>query len=161
MIIWFTGQPGAGKTTLSLALQEYLVKQYKMKTFRLDGDDLRRMSCNKDYSPIGRRLNVKTAMDIALALDTNDTVIICALVSPYRDQREWLKWNGNVVEMFLTTKRHDSSKPAPCADYQPPMTDYLHVDTDLDPVACIERIIGYIHDDLAFSIGSSYQGGES
>jgi adenylylsulfate kinase len=51
MIYWFTGQPGAGKTTLAKKLVEYLNVG---NTIHIDGDDLRDIFKNKDYSENGR-----------------------------------------------------------------------------------------------------------
>ena len=45
MIFWFTGQPGSGKTTLGKALVDKLDD-----VFHIDGDDLRGLSANVDYS---------------------------------------------------------------------------------------------------------------
>ena len=50
MIYWFTGQPGAGKTVLANAL-----KQQLENTFHIDGDDLRDIFDNKDYSEAGTK----------------------------------------------------------------------------------------------------------
>ena len=48
MIYWFTGQPGAGKTTLSKHLISYL--ENTEKVIHIDGDDLRLIFENKDFS---------------------------------------------------------------------------------------------------------------
>jgi adenylylsulfate kinase len=57
MIYWFTGQPGAGKTSIANSLIEKLPKN----TFHVDGDDLREIFNNKDYSETGRRKNIELA----------------------------------------------------------------------------------------------------
>ena len=62
MIYWLTGQPGAGKTTLAKYLVEYFPKD---KVTHIDGDDLRDIFKNKDYSITGRRLNIQRAQYIA------------------------------------------------------------------------------------------------
>ena len=54
MIYWLTGQPGSGKTTLANNLLDHFGKE---KTMIIDGDDLRQIFDNKDYSEIGRRKN--------------------------------------------------------------------------------------------------------
>ena len=64
MIFWFTGQPGSGKTTLGKALLEKLDD-----VFHIDGDDLRGLSANVDYSEQGRINNIRTAQSIAMYLD--------------------------------------------------------------------------------------------
>ena len=55
MIIWFTGQPGSGKTTLANELILNLKRNSpEKKVINIDGDDLRSISKNKDYSKEGR-----------------------------------------------------------------------------------------------------------
>ena len=51
MIIWLTGQPGSGKTTICKEILE--LKDNRI--FHIDGDDLRDLFENKDYSEQGRR----------------------------------------------------------------------------------------------------------
>ena len=50
MIYWFTGQPGAGKTTLAKHLMDNLGED---NPIHIDGDDLRDIFQNKDYSELG------------------------------------------------------------------------------------------------------------
>ena len=66
MIYWFTGQPGAGKTTLAKQLKDYL---HPSNVILVDGDDIRDIFQNKDYSENGRRKNIEKAQDISLFLD--------------------------------------------------------------------------------------------
>ena len=56
MIYWFTGQPCAGKTVLA-----NMLNREKPRAFRIDGDDMRELFSNKDYSINGRVINVGTA----------------------------------------------------------------------------------------------------
>jgi len=60
MIYWFTGQPAHGKTVLANMLKEKLPD-----AFRIDGDEMRELFTNKDYSINGRVVNVGTAQKIA------------------------------------------------------------------------------------------------
>ena len=51
-ILWLTGQPGSGKTTLSNEIVKIISKDEKKKdiqTIQVDGDDLRDLTDNKDY----------------------------------------------------------------------------------------------------------------
>ena len=56
MIYWFTGQPCAGKTVLANMLKV----EHLPNAFRIDGDDMRELFSNKDYSIKGRVENVDT-----------------------------------------------------------------------------------------------------
>ena len=51
MIYWFTGQPGSGKTTLANALMERLNTKNML---HIDGDGLRDIFKNYDYTNVGR-----------------------------------------------------------------------------------------------------------
>ena len=55
MIYWLTGQPGAGKTTLG----NWLIAALQGDAVLVDGDDIREIFENKDYSEQGRRKNIE------------------------------------------------------------------------------------------------------
>ena len=61
MIYWFTGQPGHGKTVLA----KELIKILNNGAFHIDGDHLRGIFDNKDYSESGRRKNIDLAQKIS------------------------------------------------------------------------------------------------
>ena len=86
-IFYFIGQPGSGKTTIAKKLIEYLNEL----TYHIDGDDIREIFNNKDYSEKGRRKNIQRAQDIARFLSRKDTTVVMSLVSPYKDLRDELK----------------------------------------------------------------------
>ena len=65
MIYWFTGQPGSGKTTLAKAMIEECADQ----CIHIDGDNLREIFQNFDYTEKGRRKNIQTVLDICRFLD--------------------------------------------------------------------------------------------
>ena len=71
MIFWFTGQPGSGKTTLGKALLEKLDG-----AFHIDGDDLRGLAHNVDYSEQGRINNIRMAQSIAMFLDNRGQGVV-------------------------------------------------------------------------------------
>ena len=72
MIIWLTGQPGSGKTTLAKEIiKEIHKKNSSKKIINLDGDDLRAINKNKDYSKAGRIKNISTAISTLRLLDFN------------------------------------------------------------------------------------------
>ena len=63
MIFILTGQPHSGKTTLAKHLKKALEISYGYrKVFHIDGDDLREILNNKDYSEQGRRKILKRLM---------------------------------------------------------------------------------------------------
>ena len=79
MIYLFTGQPGSGKTTLAKKLQIWLQtdkKNWRKSVFHIDGDQLREIFPNQDYSKEGREKNIQKAFDIAKFFYLEKSVII-------------------------------------------------------------------------------------
>jgi len=79
MIYLFTGQPGSGKTTLAKKLQFWLQtdkKNWRKSVFHIDGDQLRELFPNTDYSKEGRYKNITKAFDIAKYLDNCDNDVL-------------------------------------------------------------------------------------
>ena len=84
MIYWFYGQPGAGKTTLSNALN------LRINAIQIDGDDVRSVFNNQDYSKEGRIKNLTLINNIVRFLDHKGFNVIVSVVSPYKEIRDQL-----------------------------------------------------------------------
>lgn len=85
---WFTGLPGAGKTTLALALAAALRARGEPVCV-LDGDELRKGLC-KDlgFDEASRAENVRRAAHLAQLLNANAIHAVVAMVSPSIQARE-------------------------------------------------------------------------
>jgi len=131
-IIWLTGQPGSGKTTLANLLEQKIKTQDSSKhVVIIDGDDLRDITTNKDYSKEGRKKNIKTAQKIAQFLFNKNFIVIVSLIAPYRDVRESFKSLVPVLEIFLHTKEKRGREHFFVKDYEPPQENFLDIDTGL------------------------------
>ncbi len=87
LILWFTGRPGSGKTTLVNQIYQILRKNNKVEI--LDGDDLREwLSPEAGFSREGRVRHITRVIRISSILSRNDIIVLVALVSPYREIRE-------------------------------------------------------------------------
>ena len=129
MIYWFTGQPGAGKTTLAKELAKYLQSNQK-GIHHIDGDDLRDIFKNKDYSEAGRRKNIELAQNIAKFLSIKNNDVIVSLVSPFKDQRDDFKKDMvNVVEIYVHTTEERGREGFHVSDYQQPTDKFINIDT--------------------------------
>jgi len=95
MIIWLTGQPGSGKTVLAGWLRS--ISDLNSRVEIIDGDDIREIFQNKDYSEAGRRRNIELAQNLALFLHKKKFNVIVSLVSPYRDQERHSKKNWEKI----------------------------------------------------------------
>ena len=127
MIYWFTGQPGAGKTTLAKHLISYLSNTERV--IHIDGDDLRDIFKNKDYSETGRRRNIERAQDIARFMNEKGHSVVVSLVSPYKDQREEFKGNNNVIEIYVHTSEVRGREDFHVPDYNPPTENFIDINT--------------------------------
>lgn len=86
--VWFTGLPGAGKTTIATAVEARLIDVGR-SAYRLDGDNLRHGLCSDlGFSKGDRETNVGRVGEIARLFADAGTVALVALVSPYTDCRE-------------------------------------------------------------------------
>ena len=144
-IIWFTGQPGSGKTTLSNALQKRLKNIHpEISVMSVDGDDLRDILVNKDYSEDGRRLNIQTAINITKFLQSKGYLVIASLVSPYKDLRENLKQERETLEIFLYTEEKRGKENFFVDNYEIPSENYLKLNTGtLNIEECVDDILSF------------------
>ena len=145
MVLWFTGQPGSGKTTLTNRfIEDKLIGFMKIQPVRIvhiDGDDLRDIVDNKDYSEKGRRENINLAMNITRFMDNKGFTVVVSLVSPYRDQREELKMERNVAEFYLHTTEIRGKEDYFVENYEPPLDNFTDIDTDKLIEECVDEIL--------------------
>ena len=128
MIYWFTGQPGHGKTTLAKALIAHLRAQ-GIKPFHVDGDDLRALTANADYSRAGREANIRRAQTIAHYLQNQGRTVVVSLVAPYRDIREELKASAEVTEVYVHTTEQRGREDRQATDYEAPLENFIDINT--------------------------------
>jgi adenylylsulfate kinase len=139
MIYWLTGQPGSGKTTLC----KQMMLNMGSDVFHIDGDDLRDLFDNKDYSEVGRRKNIELAQQISEYLHNKGKHVFVSLVSPYKDQRDKFKEKlGNAIkEVYIYTSEVRGREQFFVEDYEPPTENYIDMCTDNITVAeCVEKI---------------------
>ena len=149
MIYWFTGQPGAGKTVLAELLKVKLEapRNFAYKIFRIDGDEMRDLFSNKDYSIKGRIANIDAAQKIAHYLHNQELDVIVSLVSPYLDQREEFKkiLGDQLIEFYIHTNTKRGREQYHVEGYQPPLTNFIDVDTTIDtPNESLNKLIQQI-----------------
>ena len=126
--IWLTGQPARGKTTLANLILKRLSKDNNLY-FNIDGDDLRDLFQNKDYSRKGREANIRLGMSIAAYLINKGYNPIVSLVSPYIDLREEFKSKYKVLEVYLHTTEIRGRENYFAENYEPPKDNFLDMDT--------------------------------
>ena len=144
-VYWFTGQPSHGKTVLAKLLKEELQKYDRV--FHIDGDDLRALTLNKDFSEQGRIDNVRGAQKIAHYLHNEDYTVVVSVIAPYRWQREELKTmlGANLVELYVHTTSPRERDHFSVKDYEAPLENFIDVDTtDDNPEESFAKILKLI-----------------
>jgi adenylylsulfate kinase len=139
MIYYLIGQPGAGKTTIA---KEMLIDNPDM--FHIDGDDIRNLFDNKDYSRDGREKNITLAHLIAEYLHSKGKDVVISLVSPYKDLRDKLKekYGNDIVEAHIHTDNIRGREQFFVKDYEKPTENYIDICTDNITVGeCVTKIL--------------------
>ncbi len=86
--LWFTGLPGAGKSTVAAGVEERLL-EIGQPAFLLDGDNLRHgLNGDLGFDEGARSENVRRTAHVARLLAESGTVALVSLVSPYAADRE-------------------------------------------------------------------------
>ncbi len=100
--VWFTGLSGAGKTTISKALERELKKRgYRVE--RLDGDIIRQnLTKGLGFSKEDRDENIRRIGFVAQLLTRNGVIVLVAAISPYRHVREEVRQRiGDFIEVYV------------------------------------------------------------
>jgi adenylylsulfate kinase-like enzyme len=117
MIIVIFGQPGAGKTTIA----QHFVKE---NFHHIDGDVLRDIFKNKDYSREGRIKNLNRASDIAVYMNSISSNVVLSFVYPYEEAREYLsKLTKEVKWIYLIYQEDRGRDQFKVADFELPHMD--------------------------------------
>lgn len=140
MIIWITGQPGQGKTSLGQELAA------KLKCANIDGKSIWQMFGIDNATFLNRVTNVANAQDLARMISQNGKDVVVSMVSPYRNQREEFKkeQGDNLLEVYVHAK-DDPNRPRKSdwfEGYEPPIENFLSLDTSAKSVAqCVIEVL--------------------
>ena len=99
-VIWLTGLPGSGKTTIAKALQPRL-KESGFKAELLDGDIVRKeLSPELGFTKQDREIHARRVVYLSKLLSRNGIISIVSLISPYRDFRRYARSETNMNNKF-------------------------------------------------------------
>ena len=94
-IFWLTGLPCSGKTTIAKELAR------KINAKILDGDDIRKINNNQDFSLKGREKHMLAIAELAHRFSKYTNVVV-ALVSPIKKVRDDIrKKYSNIIEIWI------------------------------------------------------------
>jgi bifunctional enzyme CysN/CysC len=87
-VVWLTGVPGSGKTTLAKSLERQLFERH-IQVFVLDGDNIRPgLSADLGVSGPEREENMRRVAEVAKLFAEAGSVCIVSFTSPSRAERE-------------------------------------------------------------------------
>lgn len=100
-VVWLTGLPGSGKTTIVRQL-ENLLKERGARLEVLDGDDVRRnLSPDLGFSKADRESHARRVVYLSKLLSRNGIIVLVSLISPYRKFRAFAREQiQDFVEVF-------------------------------------------------------------
>jgi bifunctional enzyme CysN/CysC len=164
-VVWLTGLPASGKSTLARALERRLFGQ-GASPILLDGDTLRAgLNSDLGFSAQDRAENIRRLAEVATHLARNGHIAIVAAVSPSSEDRATARRIADHAfrEVYVATsarvcesrdpKGHYAKARAGALkaftgignDYQPPAASELTIDTEAQSVAeatdAIERML--------------------
>ena len=159
--VWFTGLSGAGKTTISQAVEEHLrAKGYKVES--LDGDVVRtNLTKGLGFSKEDRDENIRRIGFVAHLLTRNGVVVLVSAISPYREIRDEVRRRVcSFVEVYVNAPldvceqrdvkglyrkaRAGEIKGFTGIDdpYEPPALPEVECRTDVEPVEqCVAKVL--------------------
>jgi len=103
VILWFTGLSGAGKSSLSHAVEEEL-HSMGCHTFVLDGDNVRHGLCaDLGFSAEDREENIRRVGELSKLFIEAGVIVLTAFISPFRSDRERVRSlvpHGDFLEIY-------------------------------------------------------------
>ena len=169
-IIWMTGLPCSGKTTIAKKLSEHI-----FNLAILDGDEMRELlSPNEDFSRSGIITHNKKVVNIAKLLLEHNIPVCVSKISPFVENREDARkvlTNYNFLEVYVKCSIDSCEKRdvrgmykkarvneinnfiGIHVDYEPPINPELVVDTEKSSVDnSVQIILDYLNESKMIKI---------
>jgi adenylylsulfate kinase len=170
-VVWLTGLPGSGKTTLAFAVCTAL-QESGMQAVVLDGDKLRDGLCaDLGFSVQDRLENMRRVGEVAKLFMMQGTVALVALVSPVRSARDRISASlsdGDFYEVYCSSPLEVCKARDPkgmyakaekgliadftgvSAPYEAPLAPALTVNTGSEPVhTSVQGLLAFLRPRLA------------
>jgi adenylylsulfate kinase len=173
-VLWMTGLPASGKSTLARLAKRRLEEEYGRYVELLDGDEVRKgLSSDLGLSREDREEHARRVSYLAKVLARNGVISIVALISPYRTSRQRARELIGVqdfVEVYVKASLVTCEKRDPKGlyakarrgeitnmtgiqdPYEPPVSPQIVVDTETaTPEECAQALIEMLSEQLEAS----------
>lgn len=105
-LIWLTGLPSSGKSTIAFTVEHALIEQGRL-AYVLDGDNIRHgLNKNLGFSAEDRAENIRRIGEVGKLFADAGIITLSSFVSPYRVDRDAVRelmGEGDFVEVFIDT----------------------------------------------------------
>jgi adenylylsulfate kinase len=176
VVLWFTGLPSSGKSTLAHQLERSLFER-GCNAYVLDGDNIRhRLNKDLSFSPEDRRENIRRIGEVANLFADSGIIVISAFISPYREDREQaraLNDPGRFFEVYCKCSLETCEERDPkglykrarkgevkaftgiSAPYEEPEKPEIIIETDKQSLdECVSEILGFLEKEGVMSARS-------
>jgi len=164
-VIWLTGLPAAGKSTLAMLAEQKLFER-GFQTYVLDGDNVRAgLGSDLGFSHDDRSENIRRVGEVAALFADAGTIAIAAFISPYRADRDrarraagaafhevYVKADASVCEARDPKGHYRQARAGTLkdftgitGDYETPLRPDLVIDTSaISPPDAAAQLLEYI-----------------
>ncbi len=162
-VIWFTGLPASGKSTIAHFLEKELFDR-GIRAYVLDGDNIRHGLCGDlGFSREDRRENLRRIAEVCRLMVDAGLLVLAAFVSPYREDRHYVRervGDGAFFEVYVKCSPETCEKRDPKglyrkaregkiqgftgvnAPYEEPENPDLVLDTEEDDLeTCVQKVL--------------------
>jgi bifunctional enzyme CysN/CysC len=105
-VLWFTGLPGAGKSTIANLVEKKL-HSLGQHTYLLDGNNLRHgLNRDLDFTDAGQVEHVRRVAEVSKLFVDAGIIVLAAVTSPFRNERHMARElfdEAEFVEIFVNT----------------------------------------------------------
>lgn len=166
-VVWLTGLPASGKTTIAY-LTATRLKEAGVRAEVLDGDWVRKtINTDAGFTREERRRHLNRVAWIARLLARNGVVVLAAFVSPYRDVRSEVRKiveeEVPFVEVYVKVSLEEAMRRDPKGLYkkalageiknftgiddpyeEPERPDLVLINEGISPEVNVDRLIGFL-----------------
>jgi adenylylsulfate kinase len=168
VVLWLTGLPSSGKSTLGHEVERLLFER-GCNSYVLDGDNIRHgLNKNVGFSPEDRKENIRRIGEVAKLFAEAGVIVFTAFISPYREDRDQaraLNEPGRFFEIYCECSVDECAKRDPkglwqrarkgeieeftgvSAPYEEPLNPEIIVRTDKCGLEeCAEQIMRHLEE---------------